>query len=247
MYVRLYEDIARHGRGRHDLRLPGDGQRPLPDAPVADPEVRQPEAAPLPGAAAVRRRPREAHLRGAAVHRRSSSLDFEDHPFEVERWDRPCALCGAARSLPRRDRSSTTRADACSCARTPTTARGAGRPVADRRRGGERAGATSGRCCGVPRPRQALRRPRSAASTWASTLAGRGARRSSASRARARPRCSTASPGACAPTAGTVSFATRERRPGGRAGAVRGGAPAAARAPTGASCTRTRATACAWT
>jgi alpha-D-ribose 1-methylphosphonate 5-phosphate C-P lyase len=23
------------------------------------------------------------------------SLDFEDHPFEVQRWDRPCALCGA--------------------------------------------------------------------------------------------------------------------------------------------------------
>ncbi len=23
------------------------------------------------------------------------SLDFEDHPFTVETWDRPCALCGA--------------------------------------------------------------------------------------------------------------------------------------------------------
>ncbi len=23
------------------------------------------------------------------------SLDFEDHPFEVNRFDRPCGLCGA--------------------------------------------------------------------------------------------------------------------------------------------------------
>jgi alpha-D-ribose 1-methylphosphonate 5-phosphate C-P lyase len=24
------------------------------------------------------------------------SLDFEDHPFHVERWEQTCALCGAA-------------------------------------------------------------------------------------------------------------------------------------------------------
>jgi len=23
------------------------------------------------------------------------SLDFEDHPFEVQEWDDPCAICGA--------------------------------------------------------------------------------------------------------------------------------------------------------
>jgi alpha-D-ribose 1-methylphosphonate 5-phosphate C-P lyase len=23
------------------------------------------------------------------------SLDFDDHPFSVEAWDRPCAVCGA--------------------------------------------------------------------------------------------------------------------------------------------------------
>ena len=66
---------------RHHLRLPGEGRGPLRDGPVADPEVRQPEDGRLPGAAAVRRRPREAHLRGAALHQRGA-LDFEDHPFE---------------------------------------------------------------------------------------------------------------------------------------------------------------------
>ena len=24
------------------------------------------------------------------------SLDFEDHPFTVETWDTPCAICGAS-------------------------------------------------------------------------------------------------------------------------------------------------------
>jgi alpha-D-ribose 1-methylphosphonate 5-phosphate C-P lyase len=27
------------------------------------------------------------------------SLDFEDHPFEVQRWEHACALCGAAESF----------------------------------------------------------------------------------------------------------------------------------------------------
>ena len=55
---------------RHDLRLSGEGERALCDGPLADPEIRQSEDAQLPGAAAVRRRPREAHLRRAALHRR---------------------------------------------------------------------------------------------------------------------------------------------------------------------------------
>jgi len=27
------------------------------------------------------------------------SLGFDDHPFEVQRWDQPCALCGATDSF----------------------------------------------------------------------------------------------------------------------------------------------------
>jgi alpha-D-ribose 1-methylphosphonate 5-phosphate C-P lyase len=27
------------------------------------------------------------------------SLDFEDHPFEVQSWDQPCALCGSRGSF----------------------------------------------------------------------------------------------------------------------------------------------------
>ena len=95
MYVRLYEDITRHGRVATDLRLSGDRQRALPDAAVADPEVRQPEARPVSRAAAVRRRPREADLRGAAVHQRARASTSRTTRSTVEHWDRPCALCGA--------------------------------------------------------------------------------------------------------------------------------------------------------
>ena len=70
MHVKLYEDIARHGHIATTYAYPVQGRRPLPDGPLADPEVRQPEDGHVPGAAAVRRRPREAHLRGAALHAR---------------------------------------------------------------------------------------------------------------------------------------------------------------------------------
>ena len=35
MHVKLYEDIARYGQHRHQLRLSGDGERPLPDGALA--------------------------------------------------------------------------------------------------------------------------------------------------------------------------------------------------------------------
>src|SRR5262249_35384657 len=54
-------------QGCHGVRLSGHRQRALPHAPVADPQVRQSQARPQPGAAALRRWPREADLRGAAV------------------------------------------------------------------------------------------------------------------------------------------------------------------------------------
>jgi alpha-D-ribose 1-methylphosphonate 5-phosphate C-P lyase len=27
------------------------------------------------------------------------SLDFEDHPFEIQTWNQPCALCGSRDSF----------------------------------------------------------------------------------------------------------------------------------------------------
>jgi alpha-D-ribose 1-methylphosphonate 5-phosphate C-P lyase len=38
---------------------------------------------------------REKRIYAVPPHTRVRSLDFDDHPFEVEHWERPCALCGA--------------------------------------------------------------------------------------------------------------------------------------------------------
>jgi alpha-D-ribose 1-methylphosphonate 5-phosphate C-P lyase len=41
---------------------------------------------------------REKRLYAVPPYTRVRSLDFEDHPFEIERWPHACALCGAADS-----------------------------------------------------------------------------------------------------------------------------------------------------
>ncbi len=68
MQVRLYERHRAARPHRQDLQLPGAGERALHDEPLAHPQVRQSQARPQPGPAALRRRPREAHLRRAALH-----------------------------------------------------------------------------------------------------------------------------------------------------------------------------------
>ena len=102
MRVSLYEDIARHGRiaTTSDYPVMVNGRYLMSPSPI--PKFDNPEARPQSGAAALRRGPREAHLRRAAVHA-GASLDFEDHPFEIETWGECCALCGAQAQLPRRD------------------------------------------------------------------------------------------------------------------------------------------------
>jgi alpha-D-ribose 1-methylphosphonate 5-phosphate C-P lyase len=39
---------------------------------------------------------REKRIYALPPYSRVVSLDFEDHPFEVQHFDKPCALCGAA-------------------------------------------------------------------------------------------------------------------------------------------------------
>jgi alpha-D-ribose 1-methylphosphonate 5-phosphate C-P lyase len=42
---------------------------------------------------------REKRLYAIPPYTAVRSLDFEDHPFKVQRWDHTCALCGAADSF----------------------------------------------------------------------------------------------------------------------------------------------------
>lgn len=42
---------------------------------------------------------REKRLYAIPPYTRVESLDFQDHPFEVQRWEMPCALCGSQESF----------------------------------------------------------------------------------------------------------------------------------------------------
>ena len=69
MHVKLYEDIARHGHIATTYAYPVkvEGRYVMDPSPI--PKFDNPEDAHVAGAAALRRRPREAHLRRPALHR----------------------------------------------------------------------------------------------------------------------------------------------------------------------------------
>ena len=95
MHVKLYEDIARHGRIATTYAYPVKVEGRYVMDPSPTPKIRQSEDAHVRGAAAVRRRPREAHLRRAALHRsgepRLRGPSVRGRSTSTE----PCALCGA--------------------------------------------------------------------------------------------------------------------------------------------------------
>ena len=69
MHVKLYEDIARHGRIATTYAYPVKVEGRYVMDPSPTPKFDNPKMHHVAGAAAVRRRPREAHLRDAALHR----------------------------------------------------------------------------------------------------------------------------------------------------------------------------------
>ncbi len=42
---------------------------------------------------------REKRIYAVPPYTRVRSLDFEDHPFEIQRWDESCEFCGATESF----------------------------------------------------------------------------------------------------------------------------------------------------
>ena len=98
----LYEDIARHGRiaTTYDYPVMVNGRYLMRPSPI--PKFDNPKLRPQPGAAAVRRR-REKRIYAVPPYTPVKSLDFDDHPFEVERWD------AALRAVRRRATASSTR------------------------------------------------------------------------------------------------------------------------------------------
>lgn len=94
MHVKLYEDIARHGRIATSYAYPVkvNGRYVMDPSPIPkfdNPKMDMSPALQLFGAG------REKRIYAVPPFTSVVSLDFEDHPFEVQRFDKPCALCGA--------------------------------------------------------------------------------------------------------------------------------------------------------
>jgi alpha-D-ribose 1-methylphosphonate 5-phosphate C-P lyase len=94
MYVRLYEDIAHHGRIRTSYNYPVlvNGRYVTAPSPIPkfdNPKLDRNPALQLFGAG------REKRIYAIPPYTSVESLDFEDHRFSVQRWDAACSLCGS--------------------------------------------------------------------------------------------------------------------------------------------------------
>lgn len=94
MHVKLYEDIARHGHIATAYAYPVrvEGRYVMDPSPIPrfdNPKLSDCPAIQLFGAG------REQRIYALPPYTRVESLDFEDHPFEASKADRPCGLCGA--------------------------------------------------------------------------------------------------------------------------------------------------------
>lgn len=98
MHVKLYEDIAKYRQisTSYDYPVIVDGRylmRPSPIPKFDNPKMHQNPALQLFGAG------REKRIYAVPPYTDVKSLDFEDHPFEIQHWDEPCALCGATHTF----------------------------------------------------------------------------------------------------------------------------------------------------
>jgi len=94
MHVKLYEDIARFGHiaMSYDYPVLVNGHYLMAPSPIPkfdNPKMNNMPALQLFGAG------REKRIYAIPPYTRVESLDFEDHPFEVQKWEECCALCGA--------------------------------------------------------------------------------------------------------------------------------------------------------
>lgn len=94
MHVKLYEDITRYGRiaTGYDYPVEVDDRYIMSPSPIPkfdNPKMDNNPALQLFGAG------REKRIYAIPPFTKVKSLDFEDHPFEIQRWDDCCALCGA--------------------------------------------------------------------------------------------------------------------------------------------------------
>jgi alpha-D-ribose 1-methylphosphonate 5-phosphate C-P lyase len=94
MHVKLYEDIAKNGEIATTYAYPVkvEGRYVMDPSPIPkfdNPKMHRSEALQLFGAG------REKRIYAVPPFTNVVSLDFEDHPFRIQTFGKPCALCGA--------------------------------------------------------------------------------------------------------------------------------------------------------
>jgi len=94
MHVKLYEDIARHGHIATTYAYPVEVAGRYVMDPSPTPKFDNPK---MDGCAALQLfgAGREKRIYAVPPHTSVRSLDFEDHPFRVQTFATPCALCAA--------------------------------------------------------------------------------------------------------------------------------------------------------
>jgi alpha-D-ribose 1-methylphosphonate 5-phosphate C-P lyase len=97
MYVKLYEDITKHGHiaTSYDYPVMVSDRYLISPSPIPrfdNPKMHINPAIQLFGAG------REKRIYAIPPYTKVKSLDFEDYPFTIERWDKACELCGSTES-----------------------------------------------------------------------------------------------------------------------------------------------------
>ncbi|PSH56475.1 alpha-D-ribose 1-methylphosphonate 5-phosphate C-P-lyase PhnJ [Phyllobacterium sophorae] len=97
MQVTLYEDVAHFGRIAKTYDYPAivNGRHLMSPSPIPkfdNPKMENNPAIQLFGAG------REKRIYAVPPYTSVRSLDFDDHPFEVQTWKGSCALCGSTTS-----------------------------------------------------------------------------------------------------------------------------------------------------
>lgn len=97
VYVKLYEDISRHGRiaKAFDYPVVVNGHYIMSPSPI--PKFDNPKMFRLP-AIQLFGAGREKRIYAVPPYTEVKSIDFEDYPFEIERWTKSCAICGSNES-----------------------------------------------------------------------------------------------------------------------------------------------------
>lgn len=98
MHLKLYEDIAQFGHISTAYAYPVkvNGHYIMDPSPIPkfdNPKMHRMPALQLFGAG------REKRIYAVPPYTDIVSLDFEDYPFEVQKWDQKCAVCGADESF----------------------------------------------------------------------------------------------------------------------------------------------------